>query len=909
MVLLSFAATVFSQTLPPGFSFSYVETGWVEPMGTAFNSTGTKMFVWEKDGRVFVCNWDDVQHKYVKQTTPVLDIHDEVGDWRDHGLTGFALDPNFETNGKIYLLYVVDRYFLFNSTSPGYDPNQNDYLSATIARITSYQTSMSGSDLLAIPGSRTVLLGESATTGIPILYESHGADQLAFAADGTLLASVGDGSSYVEADGGSLPDTYYVQALADGIIRPAENVGSFRAQMLNSFCGKILRIDPVTGDGVSSNPFYDALEPRAPKSRVWALGFRNPFHFSIKPHTGSTDPAAGDVGDIYVGDVGWNLKEEISVIKYGGQNAGWPLYEGLRYNTEYFALETENLDEPNPLYGINGCTEQYFKFKELIKDAGAPGDYTLYNPCDGSVTITGGNPRRFVNYPPSLDWDHQTALTRVPIFNPTGYTPVTIGTPQSGVTGTSFRGICVTGVCYYPYNKYPAEYTNTLFYSDLRGSWLRNSTFPFTNRISDVKEFGDGFGAIVSIKVNPLDSLIYIVELAVPSITRIDYTANRKPVVKMSSNINHGSSPFVVIFTGDQSFDPDGDDITYSWDFGDGSPLVTTPNPSHVFSSIGPDPHKFVVKLTVTDENGASSTDSLMISSNNTPPQITIISPINNTLYDPGPDTLYTLEAVVTDAEHGPDDLHYEWVTTLCHNDQRDDEWGDTTKLSHALIDRRNCTPGDNYFWKFTLKVTDAGGLSSIDSSRIYPSCGGPLPLNLISFSAYAHDKENTLKWITQHEENLSYFEVQRSYNGVDFHNLGRVESTHADLINYYQYIDDNPPGGFVFYRLRMVDNDGRFSYSMIVRVFNGNQKGNEITLYPNPFYDQVSIAANFQNAGPADIRIVDVAGRIIRKMNAQVKEGFNSISINNLADLPDGVYFIEVVQKNQIKRAKLVKR
>ena len=91
------------------------------------------------------------------------------------------------------------------------------------------------------------------------MYESHGVGGLVFASDGTLLISCGDGASYNIEDGGSISHTYYNQALIDGIIRPEENVGAFRSQMLNSHNGKLLRINPENGDGVSSNPFFDRV--------------------------------------------------------------------------------------------------------------------------------------------------------------------------------------------------------------------------------------------------------------------------------------------------------------------------------------------------------------------------------------------------------------------------------------------------------------------------------------------------------------------------------------------------------------------------------------------------------------------------------------------------------------------------
>jgi DNA-binding beta-propeller fold protein YncE len=81
-----------SQTLPAGFSVTTIGSGWNLPLGTAFTSDGQKMFVWEKDGRVWVCNRNS-SGTYIKQTTPVLDISEEVANWGDHGLMGFALDP------------------------------------------------------------------------------------------------------------------------------------------------------------------------------------------------------------------------------------------------------------------------------------------------------------------------------------------------------------------------------------------------------------------------------------------------------------------------------------------------------------------------------------------------------------------------------------------------------------------------------------------------------------------------------------------------------------------------------------------------------------------------------------------------------------------------------------------------
>jgi len=107
------------------------------------------------------------------------------------------------------------------------------------------------------------------------LHESHGAGQIVFGTDGTLLVSMGDGASFTNPiDEGSHPATYFQQALNDGIITPEQNIGAYRCQSLNNLSGKILRIDPETGNGIPSNPYYQANNPRSPQSRTWSIGIR-----------------------------------------------------------------------------------------------------------------------------------------------------------------------------------------------------------------------------------------------------------------------------------------------------------------------------------------------------------------------------------------------------------------------------------------------------------------------------------------------------------------------------------------------------------------------------------------------------------------------------------------------------------
>lgn len=714
--------TASSQTLPAGFSVTTIGSGWNLPLGTAFTSDGQKMFVWEKDGRVWVCN-RNASGAYIKQTTPVLDISEEVANWGDHGLMGFALDPNYLNNGLIYLLYVVDRHYLMNFGTPAYNPSTSS-TGATIGRITRYKTTTSGSNVVTDLSSRFILLGETRQTGICIMHDSHGLGTLAFAADGTLLATAGDGGSYYLVDKGSDTDTDFDQALNDGIIRPAENVGAFRAQLLNSHNGKLLRIDPVTGNGVSSNPYYSEAQPRSPKSRVWAFGLRNPFRFSIKPGTGSTNPAAGDVGEIYVGDVGWNTYEEVSIISRPGVNCGWPLFEGLTAQPGYTSALTANLDEPNPLFGVGGCTKQYFNFQDLIKQVTADNDKTIYNPCNPATPI--GTGERYVHFRPSIDWKHFTNEARVGTFSGNTASTAIIGTSGSNVIGTPFPGNCSVGGPWYNGSNFPAAYQNKYFAADHDGKWIRCFSTDFTDVVTEVKSFGTNFLGTVHVNMNPLDGTLVVVELGNfstigPAIKEIRFGGNQAPVLKMTSDKKFGPSVLNVNFTGNTSFDPDGTIASYSWNFGDGA-TSTSANPSHNFTAPANTPTKYVVKLTVTDNGGASSMDSIIISVNNTPPVVNITSPVKNSLYTVGPDTLYTCAATVTDTEHSAAALKYEWQTFLRHNSHVHPEGISNAVSPTTNISRIGCN-GDDYYWYIQLTVTDGAGLSAVDSAKIFPDC------------------------------------------------------------------------------------------------------------------------------------------------------------------------------------------
>lgn len=296
--------------LPPGFIAQPIGSGWVVPTGIVFLDQ-TRLLVAEKSGRIWYVE-NDVQKNLV------LDLRAETLNNGDRGVLGIALDPAFEANGLLYLLLVVDP-----------DQDESDLEQETFSRLVRYRTSFDSSgNLVADDASRFELLGATWPTGIPSCHLSHAVGTIRFLSDGSLVLSHGDGAHYDLTDAGG----YDADCFGAGKFSADQDIGSFRSVYEGSLSGKILRIDPATGLGLADNPFFDG-DPSSIRSRIWASGLRNPFRFT-------TQPGSGPKEVLFISDVGWNSWEEVNVAR-GGENFGWPCYEGPYEQDSYQSADPQ----------------------------------------------------------------------------------------------------------------------------------------------------------------------------------------------------------------------------------------------------------------------------------------------------------------------------------------------------------------------------------------------------------------------------------------------------------------------------------------------------------------------------------------------------------------------------------------
>ena len=243
--------------------------------------------------------------------------------------------------------------------------------------------------------------------------------------------------------GGQVPGGYITQALADGIIRPEEDVTrsgpSCWDRTAAKFSGWILK------PGTACPTLLRPPRTRCPQSRVWSLGLRNPFRFTVQPDTGAHLPSDGDPGVILVSDVGWNVREEISQVDAPALNLGWPIFEGLTEQNLYapFIFTTANPYAPNPLGHESTPCPGYFSFGDLLVQDQLADPRPLPNPCDPAQTIPSTTPQ-FVHRRPIIDWVHGgNPVTRVPLYSPAGEAIFSrLGLPDAPVAGDPFVGKC-----------------------------------------------------------------------------------------------------------------------------------------------------------------------------------------------------------------------------------------------------------------------------------------------------------------------------------------------------------------------------------------------------------------------------------------------------------------------------------
>ena len=203
-----------------------------------------------------------------------------------------------------------------------------------------------------------------------------------------------------------------------------------------------------------------------------------------------------------------------------------------------------------------------------------------------------------------------------------------------------------------------------------------------------------------------------------------------------------------------------------------------------------------------------------------------------------------------------------------------------------------NIPPVNSIQVYFNFGAQDVDSSSCTVSDKVVEA--GPTPVVLSSFEVKrSHSNAVVAEWKTEQEINADKYEIQRSANNSSFETIGTVYSknSNSSSAQYYSFTDNsNDFAGVSLYRIKMIDKDNSFTYSLI-KTIKGSVAQSDFSMYPNPSTGNAKVSVS--NSGePTNVMVFDNSGRLVQQ--ARISNG-NSYNITNLQK---GIYIIKVTNE-----------
>lgn len=454
------------------------------------------------------------------------------------------------------------------------------------------------------------------------------------------------------------------------------------------------------------------------------------------PSTSNANHAAGDLhfgkdGYLYVsvGDSGQDL--DSGAIGPGNTNAR-DLYHLLGKILRITA--DGGIPPTNPYLGSDsrrcnqGSVGRSFRCQEIFA-------FGLRNPFRFAFDPNAAETRFFINDTGQFTWEEVNLGQRGADYGwnvregfCTNGSTTNCGPPPAGMTNPIYaygHGSCnaITGGAFVPNGVWPAAYDGAYLFGDYTCGriWSLKPSGSSYTRSEFATVLGGGPIAMVFGPAGASQALYYTAYSGDPGqVRRIRYTGtvNRPPVADATASPTYGALPLAVSFDASASSDPDGNPLTYTWDFGDGAAAATGRQVSHTYTQAGP----FTATLTVRDGRGGTDTWSVRIDAGNTPPTPTITAPTAATLFHVG--ETVTLTGTAVDAEEGPLPASaLTWEVRL-HHDTHVHPFLPPTTGNNIVITTpapEDFLAATNSYLELRLTATDAAGLTRTISQDFRP--------------------------------------------------------------------------------------------------------------------------------------------------------------------------------------------
>jgi glucose/arabinose dehydrogenase len=290
----------------------------------------------------------------------------------------------------------------------------------------------------------------------------------------------------------------------------------------------------------------------------------------------------------------------------------------------------------------------------------------------------------------------------------TGYVNPIHAYPHGG------KSAAVTGGPVYRGDMFPAEYRGDLFFGDYARGFIKHADLDSDGNITAVHDFDDQAGSVVDMKVAPDGSLYYITYYP-GALYRVSYnTTSHVPVASASADVTKGVEPLTVHFTSSGSHDPDGDPLSYNWEFGDGT-TSTEENPTKTYTEKG----VYTARLTVSAAGDQTPAQPIVIQVG-LPPELTVSTPMEGQLYRAG-DTI-TYNAFARDAAgFDLDDGDIKTEVRLHHGTHFHPFVGPLTGRAGSFTIPTTGEASADTSYEIKVTATDSNGLFTSEIVNIFP--------------------------------------------------------------------------------------------------------------------------------------------------------------------------------------------